>query len=102
MKKLILAAALLFSFGAFAQQEKTSREDHLMMKDGKMWIVKNGTPTAMNTEITTGNGTKVSRKGRVVKQSGATWMLRNGDIIDMDGKVTEYVPVTGDRPIVRN
>lgn len=89
MKKLILVfAALLFSFGMQAQDGKMPVKDHLMMQDGKMWVMTEGKTTAMTQDVKLSDGSVVSVAGKVTMADGNTKMLSNGDAIDMDGVIT--------------
>ena len=58
----------------------------IMMKDGKMWVVKDGVATEMTTDMTMKNGTKVMMGGKMMSGDKAT-ELKNGDSIDMDGNM---------------
>lgn len=91
MKKIILLlVAMIFSFGVYAQDRKMPKKDHIMMTDGKMWVMKDGKTTAMDKEITLSNGTVIELSGKVTTTDGTTQILGNGDAIDMDGIVTKY------------
>lgn len=89
MKKLILVfAAMLFSFGMQAQDGKMPVKDHLMMQDGKMWVMTKGKTTAMTQDMKLSDGSSVSVAGKVTMADGNTKMLSEGDSIDFDGMVT--------------
>lgn len=89
MKKLILVlAAMLFSFGMQAQDGKMPSKDHLMMQEGKMWVMTAGKTTAMTQDIKLSDGSTVTVAGKVTMQDGNIKMLDNGDAIDMDGVIT--------------
>ncbi|MBC8984963.1 hypothetical protein H9X96_04150 [Pedobacter sp. N36a] len=62
-------------------------KDHIMMKDGKMWVMKNGKHTELKEPMTLENGTMVMADGTVKMKDGNTMMLKNGNSIDMMGKV---------------
>ena len=64
-------------------------EDCMMMKDGKMMVMKGGKWMAMDREITFKNGEKVMSDGTVVKKDGKKMMLKEGEGIDMDGKMKD-------------
>lgn len=102
MKKLmILIAACALSSGAFAQdhdmgkmgnqdnkeQKIDMKKDHVMMKDGKMHIMKDGKTTHMDKEMTMGNGTTVMADGMCKMKGGKTMKMKEGDMMDMDGKM---------------
>ena len=75
MKKLlILFVAFTLSTGAFAQhnmdnmgkmEKMDMKKDHMMMKNGKMEMVKAGKTMVMDKDMTLTNGTTVSTGGMV-------------------------------------
>ena len=83
MKKYLIAlAALMLSASlAFA-------EDSVMMKDGKMMIVKGGAWVAMDAPVTCTNGRKVSVNGEVSKGDKKR-KLEEGMMIDKDGQIMD-------------
>ena len=81
-------------------QEKPSapKIDGLMMKDGKMMMVKNGSYTKMNqTSMTLKDGTTVLIDGTVKKKNGATVKLKEGEEIKMTGEI-----LSGDNKTIKN
>lgn len=113
MKKLILVfAAIAISAGAYAQSDTTHRQmnpremynqqnqhmqthpveksipDGVMMKDGKILMVKNGEFTTLDHDMTLTNGTKIVPDGNYTTYDGITMKLKEGQHIDMDGKLT--------------
>ena len=62
-------------------------KDCVMMKDGKMMVMKGGEKMAMDNETTFTNGSKVGTDGMLTKQDGTTKQLKNGDCVYMDGKM---------------
>ncbi|MBB2147433.1 DUF6799 domain-containing protein [Pedobacter gandavensis] len=100
MKKLFLmvTALVMLSCGAVVAQDSTMHKkmkthkmskakDHIMMKDGKMWVMKNGMHTEMKETMTLPNGTMVMTDGMVKMKDGKTMMMKNGNSIDMMGKM---------------
>jgi hypothetical protein len=87
MKKLLLLAAIIFSIGMYAQEGKMPKKDHLMMDEGKMWIVKDGKITAMTQDMRLSDGSKVSPAGKVDRADGNVWLLNNGEAVDMNGMI---------------
>jgi hypothetical protein len=87
MKKLfgLVALVVAMSYGSFAQSGKM--KDCMMMKDGKMMVVKDGKTMSMNMDMTLGNGTMVMKDGTVKMKDGSTQMLKEGQYIDKNGKV---------------
>jgi hypothetical protein len=89
MKKLMfIAAALLFSLGVAAQDDKMRKQDHIMMKDGKVWVWEKGQKTQLTADRTLANGTKISSTGTVTMSDGTSATLANGDMVDMNGVIT--------------
>ena len=94
MKKLlILFVAFTLSTGAFAQHNMDNMEkmdmkkDHMMMKNGKMEMVKAGKTMAMDKDMTLTNGTTVSTGGMVKMKDGKTMQMKEGEMMYMDGKM---------------
>ena len=102
MKKvLFLALAVVCTAGVVSAQDtsghKMHKMDHgnmdhkmkdcVMMKDGKMMVMKDGQHTELSEDMTLGNGTMVMKDGSVKMSDGTTKMLKNGDWLDMDGKM---------------
>lgn len=112
MKKVILVFAVIaITAGAYAQTDSTntklsprdmnhnqiqhmqhspvheSHPDGVIMKNGKMMMVKNGQFTALDHEMTMSNGTKVMADGTCTKKDGTKMLLKEGQHIDMDGKL---------------
>src|SRR5438876_3912480 len=50
-------------------------KDCLMMKDNKMWVMKDGKTTAMTSDMTLSNGTKVMVDGSYMTKDGKKMML---------------------------
>lgn len=103
MKNLILTAvlAVAFSFGAFAQtttpardtiptEQKSQKKDMYVMKDSKMWAIKQGQKTEMAQEVTLSNGTQVHTDGTVKTSDGETIQLKEGQYIDVDGNIGDW------------
>jgi uncharacterized protein YdeI (BOF family) len=91
MKKvLVLIATVFLCTGVFAQsQMKTNKmKDCVMMKDGKMMVMKDGKTTAMDNTMTMKNGTMVMADGNVKMKDGKTMMMKDGDCMYMSGKMT--------------
>jgi hypothetical protein len=91
MKKiLLLFVAMTFSFGVYAQERQMPEKTHLMMQDGKMWIMKDGQSSAMDADLTLNEGTVVASTGKVTRKDESTRMLTDGEAIDMDGVITKH------------
>ena len=97
MKKMIFMAALMVSCAAAAQvdnktvdradQQRAAMQarNHLTMKEGKMWMTRDGKTMAMDKDMTLDNGTVVTLSGKVTNRSGQTITLGNGEMVDMNG-----------------
>lgn len=101
MKKiLVLCIATTMGLGVFAQSDtkmdkmdKTDKMKHekthdgVMMKDGKMMVMKNGETMEMAEEMKMNNGTMVMKDGSVKMKDGKTMMMKDGEMMDMKGKM---------------
>lgn len=67
--------------------------DGVMMKEGKMWQVKSGQTSAMSSEMTMSDGTKVDSTGKVTMKDGSIMMMKDGEKMTMDGKVTDSATI---------
>ena len=95
MKKLlVLFIAFTFTCGMYAQdgemQKDMPAKAHIMMKEGKLWVMKDGKTMMMEKDMTMSNGTMVSTAGNVTMINGKTMMMKNGDSIDMDGMMMKH------------
>jgi hypothetical protein len=88
MKKLALMLALvLLAVGIKAQDPKKTehKKDYVVMKEGKMMVVKDGKTTALDKEMTLADGTRVMSDGKVMMKDGSTKLLRDGESIPLSG-----------------
>lgn len=53
--------------------------DHVMMKDGKMVVMRNGEAMPMEEELTTSDGTRVMPNGQLLMTNGTARMMREGE-----------------------
>lgn len=102
MKKLLIAVfAVVLSTGAFAQEtqpakdtipteQKVQKKNGYLMKESKMWTLKDGVKSEQTDDVTLANGTIVMANGTVKSTDGQTVTLKNGQFIDLDGKITEW------------
>lgn len=97
MKKFLLAAMsiVLLTTAAFAQQTPTGNanqqgstvnDEHLIMKDGKMYHSLNGKEMMMDNQMTLQNNTIMHSDGFYQLQNGKKHQLRNGQCMDMHGR----------------
>lgn len=64
-----------------------SFSDGIMMKNGKMMMVKNGKSTLLDQEMSMDNGTKVMPDGTMMKKDGKKMMMKEGQHMDMSGNM---------------
>lgn len=88
MKRFIAFLVFLaFSFTYLpVQAGDGDHKDGVKMKDGKVWMMKDGKKTEVKQEVTLTDGTKVNPNGTVIMADGSSKMMQNGDMISMDGK----------------
>ena len=104
LQSILASTAVILTLGVSAvnAQEGTKKEsmnhdmkhgmkheDCMMMKDGKMMVMKGGNWVAMEKEMTCKNGEKVMTDGTVMKKDGKKMMLKEGEGIDMEGKMMD-------------
>jgi hypothetical protein len=91
LKKLAvitLAASLTVISSLAADTDHTdAKHNGVVMKDGKMMVVKDGQVTPMEQDMTMSDGTKVSKDGTVTMKDGKTKTLKDGQMVTMDGKM---------------
>jgi hypothetical protein len=69
-------------------EKNNSKKDYLIMKNGKVIIVKNGNHSGMRqTTMTLNNGTKIMMDGTVIKNGGTKMKLKEGEAINMSGEM---------------
>ncbi len=93
LTRILTVAILSFSLvsAGFTAEDKEMLKDHIMKKDGKVMVVKDGKSTAATEVITMTDGTKVMPDGAVTMKDGMKSMLKDGEMMTMDGKM-----MTGD------
>lgn len=89
MKTIITAITVaFFSLGAFAHDNNEHPDKYcIKMKDGKKVVMHEG--TALTSEVTLKNGTKIKPDGTVTKSDGTTSMLKEGECMSMEGSVAK-------------
>lgn len=85
MKKLIVLM-LYITFCITPVFAGGDHKDGVKMKDGKVWVKKDGKKTELLQEMTLSDGTKVLPNGTVTMSDGTVKNMKNGDMISMDGK----------------
>ena len=97
MKKILLAAMsiILLTTASFAQQAPTGNanqqgttvnDEHLIMKNGKMYHSMNGKEMMMENQMTLHNNTVMHPDGSYQLKNGKNRQLRNGHCMDMNGR----------------
>ena len=61
-------------------------KDHLILRDGKMYQVKNGEEIALQNQLRLNNGTVVNPDGTYEFKNKNRKQLRDGECLDMEGK----------------
>lgn len=102
MKTLsLLFVALAFAFSASAQSmsdtthkkmqhheySQSGNMTHYMMQDGKLMMDKNGTMSAVASDVTLANGTTITPDGKVTWKDGKSQTLKNGEKVSNTGKI---------------
>lgn len=94
MKKVLVSLfAITLTLGVFAQDSANAmhkmapKQNHegVLMRDGKLLMMKNGQTTQLTTDLTLDNGTVVMANGTVKMKDGTTSTLKEGDYVGMDG-----------------
>lgn len=77
--------------------EKKAELNHIAMKDGKLWIMKDGQTTELTETVTLNDGTQVMKDGSYLEQGKTEKkMLKEGEAITWKGKVTDHDKVMKD------
>jgi len=105
----LIVAILILS--PFASAPDAAEMEGVMMRNGKMMIVKHGkTAMPMDDDITVGDGTVVSADGNVKLKGGREFRMRNGQVMMRDGHLmkgglpTAMTPAEGNpinRPMLK-
>lgn len=115
MKRIIITgvAAIMLSAAAHAQDTpvkkmnqqppvasspnmKNGQEpDNIMMKEGRMIVLRNGKESDMKEDAVLGNGTVVMMDGTIKTKDGKMVKLNNGESIDRNGMTT---PIPAAKP----
>ena len=97
MKKVFIAIfALTLATGAFAQDStgsinntpqlhKMQNHDGVIMKSGKVILMKNGQSSILTENLVLADGTTVMADGTVKLKDGTTATMQEGDYFKMDG-----------------
>jgi uncharacterized protein with beta-barrel porin domain len=97
MKKVLVTLIVMtLALGVFAQdstnamnkmapKQNMQKHEGVMMKDGKLLMMKNGQTTQLTTDLTLDNGAVVMTNGTLKAKDGKTTVLKEGDYVSMDG-----------------
>ena len=102
MKKILFILLLSApASGLFAQDSKPKmhdssmthmgnmKKDCVIMKDGKMMMMKGGKMMDMDKDMTMSNGTVCMKDGTCKMKNGKIMKMKEGDKCNMDGKMTK-------------
>ena len=64
---------------------KAYKKDHVIMKDGRVFLLQNGQTTEVKSDIALNNGATVTADGTVKMKDGSTKKMSDGDMVDMSG-----------------
>ncbi len=62
--------------------------DMVMMKKGKMMMMRHGEMKPMEMVVTMSNGSRVAMDGTITMPDGTTRMMMDGEAMTMDGEMT--------------
>lgn len=73
------------------KEREAAKWDHIAMKEGKLWVMKDGTKVQVTGPVTLLNGTVVNADGSYMEAgSSQAKSLREGEAINWEGKVQEH------------
>src|SRR6266851_3962876 len=102
MKFFLYSACLvvaIFMLLLFPSAPNAAEMDGVMMRNGKMMIVKHGKPAMpMDEDITVGDGTVISADGNIKLKGGREFRMRNGQVMMRDGHLMKGGKPTGMEP----
>jgi hypothetical protein len=85
-----LVAVALLSASFCASRLLAAEMSGVMMKNGRMMMMKDGKATGpMEHEMTMGDGTRVMVDGTMKMKDGEEMHMKNGQMMMMDGKTME-------------
>lgn len=67
------------------KRDRIHQEDHLMLLDGTLYQMKQGTRTQVREQVKLNNGVTVNPDGSYQLQNQNKHQLRHGECLDMDG-----------------
>jgi hypothetical protein len=84
--KALIGFSLFLTFAVTASAQSSKMKDCIMMKDGKMVVMKGGMSMTMMGDSTFKNGIMVMKDGTVKMKDGTTHMLKDGECV-VNGRV---------------
>ncbi|MEO6682281.1 MAG: DUF6799 domain-containing protein, partial [Ginsengibacter sp.] len=75
-------------------EQKTQKKNVYLMKENKMWQVKDGEKSELTEDVTLVNGTIVMANGTVKTTDGQSTTLKNGQYVDLEGNIGEWIDDT--------
>lgn len=78
---------------ASGRAESNQMKDCVMMKDGKLHLMKGTSITGLDKNLTLANGTVIKTDGTVKAADGTEMTLKEGEAIDMEGKLIKGEPM---------
>ena len=72
------------------------QQDMVVMKEGKMMVVRHGEAIPMDMVMTLSNGTRVAMDGTITLPDGTSRMLMDGEAMTLDGEPTTLVDMQRD------
>ena len=92
-------AATIVILLLLASPPNAAEMDGVMMRNGKMMIVKHGKPSMpMDEDITVGDGTVVSADGNIKLKGGREFRMKNGQMMMRDGHLMDGGKASGMLP----
>ena len=62
-----------------------TNEDHIVMRDGRVMMMRNGEMLPMDEELTMPDGTKIMMDGTMMMPDGTTRMMEEGETMLLQG-----------------
>ena len=72
------------------------QQDMVVMKKGKMMVVRHGETMPMNMVMTLTNGTRVAMDGTITLSDGTSRRLMDGEALTLDGEPTTLADMQRD------
>lgn len=93
-----LVAAILMLL-IFIPALNAAEGDGVMMRNGKMMLIKHGKAAMpMDSDVTMANGTVVSSDGTITLKGGREFRMHSGETMMMDGHLMKGGAATGMQP----